>query len=302
MKINSITKLSLIFAFAIIAALPIKAKDYIQKNGKTNISVSPKSEDYCLEGEGTHTHIGDRNATIAIAMNNLNAISAFQCDIYLPEHSSVTFDEEEDEYSFVLAPERKTSSHTIVSNYLGDGHFRIMCASSKSANLKLNAGTLFTINLDIDESIVAGNYEIRISDILLYENDGHTFHTAGDISVPLIVEGDTPQDVLATAISVDIKEMKMNQECRMQLFATVEPADAIQQVKWQSSNVEVVTVDDLGRIKAIAPGEATITATTTDGSNLSASCEVAVLENGDMNADRIVDVTDVTLLINKIIR
>ena len=48
-------------------------------------------------------------------------------------------------------------------------------------------------------------------------------------------------------------------------------------VTWTSSNESVATVDTNGLVTAIAVGEAIITATTNDGSNLSASCKVSVV-------------------------
>ena len=65
----------------------------------------------------------------------------------------------------------------------------------------------------------------------------------------------------------------------MTLTATVEPDDAADtSVTWSSSNPSVATVDNTGKVTAIAPGTATITATANDGSGVSASCEVTVQE------------------------
>lgn len=60
------------------------------------------------------------------------------------------------------------------------------------------------------------------------------------------------------------------------LIATVTPQFAIQTVTWTSSNTDVATVNAEGTVTAVAIGEATITATTTDGTELSASCLVTV--------------------------
>ena len=67
-----------------------------------------------------------------------------------------------------------------------------------------------------------------------------------------------------------------------QLIATVLPDNATyKQVSWRSSNSSVATVDNNGLVTAMAPGTASITATTTDGSNLSASCDVTVISKTD---------------------
>ena len=62
------------------------------------------------------------------------------------------------------------------------------------------------------------------------------------------------------------------------LTATVLPETATNKsVTWTSSNEAVATVDANGVVTAIALGEAVIAATTTDGSDLSASCQVTVI-------------------------
>ncbi len=63
----------------------------------------------------------------------------------------------------------------------------------------------------------------------------------------------------------------------LQLRATVLPHEAYDKsVAWASSNPGVATVDGNGLVTAMSVGTATITAMTTDGSNLSASCNVTV--------------------------
>lgn len=57
------------------------------------------------------------------------------------------------------------------------------------------------------------------------------------------------------------------------LVATVEPADTTDTVTWESSNTGVATVDNTGKVTAVAPGTATITAT---AGSKSASCVVTV--------------------------
>lgn len=62
-------------------------------------------------------------------------------------------------------------------------------------------------------------------------------------------------------------------------------------LEWKSSNTAVATVAD-GVVTAVAEGEATITGTTTDGSNISATCKVTVTKNKDAaiaNLQKLVD-------------
>ena len=62
------------------------------------------------------------------------------------------------------------------------------------------------------------------------------------------------------------------------LTAMVTPNDATDKsISWSSSNPSVATVDNTGKVTAVAPGAAIITAMANDGSGVSASCEVTVL-------------------------
>lgn len=61
------------------------------------------------------------------------------------------------------------------------------------------------------------------------------------------------------------------------LTATITPSDVINKtLTWTSSNTTVATVDQSGKVTAKKLGTATITATATDGSGVSASCVVTV--------------------------
>jgi len=63
------------------------------------------------------------------------------------------------------------------------------------------------------------------------------------------------------------------------LVPSITPDDATnKKIKWTSSNPEIASVDDTGNVIGLKPGNVTITATTTDGSNLSATCEVTVTD------------------------
>lgn len=80
-----------------------------------------------------------------------------------------------------------------------------------------------------------------------------------------------------TAISIDPSAEELVKDDRMHLHAEVLPEEAFNSaVKWDSSDESVATVDDDGNVTGIAPGEATITATSTDGTNISGSCHVTV--------------------------
>lgn len=84
---------------------------------------------------------------------------------------------------------------------------------------------------------------------------------------------------LATGIMLDKTEMSFDYIGETAtLVATVEPSDALNNdVAWSSSNPAVATVSGEGLVTAVANGSAVITATTVDGTNLSAQCAVTVV-------------------------
>ena len=73
--------------------------------------------------------------------------------------------------------------------------------------------------------------------------------------------------------------LRLKKEDASFISATVLPSNASNQsLLWKSDDENVVVVDGNGEVKAVGVGYTTITATTTDGSNLSATCSVEVYE------------------------
>lgn len=92
--------------------------------------------------------------------------------------------------------------------------------------------------------------------------------------------GQIEEMVSATSIILDKTSSVAFKGTTFQLVATVLPDSTINKyVAWSSSDPTVATVDENGLVTALAGGIATITAMTTDGSNLSASCVVTVTED-----------------------
>lgn len=83
----------------------------------------------------------------------------------------------------------------------------------------------------------------------------------------------------ATSISLDKTSETIYINDNLQLTATVGPDDATDKsVTWSSNNTSVATVSSSGKVTGIGAGTATITAKTTDGSALTATCTVTVNE------------------------
>ncbi len=82
----------------------------------------------------------------------------------------------------------------------------------------------------------------------------------------------------ATNIRMNISQATIQSGGQYQLSAIITPADASKSLRWTSSNPNVATVNNNGLVTGRSSGTSTITCTTTDGSNLSASCTITVAQ------------------------
>ena len=82
-----------------------------------------------------------------------------------------------------------------------------------------------------------------------------------------------------TKITLDKTKLSLDVPETYQLTATITPADASNKaLNWTSSNPAAATVDDNGLVTAVGNGTAVIKAESTDGTGISASCTVTVID------------------------
>ena len=84
---------------------------------------------------------------------------------------------------------------------------------------------------------------------------------------------------LVDAISLNITSATLTEGQSLQLEANVQPDGASNKViEWTSSNTAIATVSQSGKVTAISKGSVLITAKSTDGSNIVATCNVSVIK------------------------
>ncbi len=112
----------------------------------------------------------------------------------------------------------------------------------------------------------------------------------------------TVNPILATSIELNETSAFMYKGQTLQLEATVLPENVTNgDVTWSTSDETIATVDENGLVTAVKGGDAVITATTADGSNLTATCSIRVYKRGDVNNDGEVNGADLNILINIIL-
>ena len=139
---------------------------------------------------------------------------------------------------------------------------------SNATNTKLkwlsSDKNIATVNIISGKITPVGNGKCKIN---VYATDGSG----------LVAQLDVKVDIKAKSVALDKTSLKIaSKNSTNKLVATVTPSQASQKVAWSSSNGKIATVDSKGRVKAVSNGKCKIIATTTDGTNRTASCDVTV--------------------------
>lgn len=131
------------------------------------------------------------------------------------------------------------------------------------------------VNGSVPWSLTNGNGTKKVL-VQLRDEAGNTTDLEDSIELYVPNPPDTPTKEPVTGVELDEEELSLRVGETDVLHATVKPENATnKRVKWESSDPEIVEVDEEGKITAISPGTATITVTTEDG-NKTDSVEVTV--------------------------
>lgn len=226
----------------------------------------PAAVDYLVVDDFT-TNPG-KTFTLPVAMVNADEISAIQMFVDLPEGVGVAVDKRGNPAVKHNADRRYDQQ--LKANLDGQT-LKIATLSNEAYNG--NSGTLLTIPLVIDKSVKGGAYPIKVYNAKLSTPAGKLIE-CDDFSFTMTVE-----EIKATGIAIDQTEASVEVGKTVQLTASVSPADAsCTAVVWDSSDKAVATVSSDGVVTGLTTGQTFITATTTDGTLLSAQCIVTVTE------------------------
>ena len=127
-----------------------------------------------------------------------------------------------------------------------------------------------------DETIVTINANGKVTSIAPGTATVTAYSADGGVKAECVVSSNQ----LAESITLDKTSLEMYVgDEPVQLTATILPENnTLKSVAWSSSKTSVATVDEEGRVTAVANGTATITATAKDGGGAKATCEVTVIE------------------------
>ncbi len=183
----------------------------------------------------------------------------------------------------------RTLSLTVSGNAIVRASGGISDNSSTDIQIEKGDNSSGGIVFDGDEGTVYGSVTLQ-KDLTIGEGESLKLASGASLSANghnVIVDGGTLDERLAeslggsviykvTSVSLNKNNLTLDVGKSETLTATITPSNATNQnVTWESSNPSVATVDESGKVTAVAPGEATITVTTADGGK-TATCTVTV--------------------------
>lgn len=201
------------------------------------------------------------------------SITLYQFDLYLPEGVTLAKNDK-GRYAagttYALSDRHDEHTASLKENA---GFVRFVVSQNDGYLITPGRGLLLTLYVQADAN-VSGELQASIMNFMMFETN-ETKHAMPDITFKMTIQ---PATVPATGIRLNSTSATLtSQNETLQLTATVTPDNATDKsVTWTSSNTAVATVSSTGLVTAVANGTATITATTADGSNKSATCAVTV--------------------------
>lgn len=95
------------------------------------------------------------------------------------------------------------------------------------------------------------------------------------------------------SLKLDSEELTLTLKESKTIKTTIGPSDAANKtLKWESSDESVAKVDSKGKVTAVSAGQAVITCSTTDGSDIKQECSVTV-ENRTKLTDMVLNYSDI---------
>lgn len=161
---------------------------------------------------------------------------------------------------------------------------KVQPADAKSQELQFTSSNLAVLEVDKNGKLIPVNAGQSI--ITVSTTDGSNLSLQISVTVK----------IRAAVINLSHKQLSLRVGQSQELQAVISPSEASEQgIAWNSSNSEVITVDDNGKIRARTPGTAIVTASTKDGSALTAEClitvqaavsgNVTIIEDPEINTD-----------------
>ena len=271
--------------------LPINASN---KN-PIYVSSSPDIVSVTSSGYVTAKKVGSANISITIenkvAIYKVNVVDKIALESIKTQSAMTLKQNGTAKLSITYTPENATdktvtwkSSNPGIVSVDNDGNIKGISPGSATITIISNDGS----HVATSKITVTGNNISNNNNTTTNQNNNQTT-TKSSNSVKLI------------GISLNKTTLSLNINEEQTLSVTYNPNNVTDKtVTWKSSNKDIVTVDNSGKIKAISPGLATITVTSNDG-KYEAKCSVTVIEPTTDNSNNDKKLTSIQLSEEKLI-
>lgn len=237
---------------------------------------------------------------------NLNG-EALQSKIWESSDSSIISIDKDTGFMKMLKPGIVTITLTI-NGVSSTATMKVICVELNKSEMTLSVGSQERLNAEVlpdmlDYSVT--NWEsdnVNVADVMdgvVTANEEGTAvitYSYGSFKASCKINVIDVEEVRVTGISLDKEAVTMSVGDKETLTEEVYPIDATDKsVIWDSSNTDVINVkDDSGTIIAEGIGTAVVTARTYDG-GYSASCQITVVEKGEIPKDEDIQVEEIVL-------
>ena len=241
--------------------LMVTVQDTDKEMPDFSIAVGTTHNDRCFISD-FKISVGETK-TVAIELENETQFTAFQTDIYMPQGLTIV------DNSFRIT-ERGTGNHQLTSKSFDDGRTRLVCFSTGNDIISADNGAivLFDVTADISAKETSS---IELKNLLFSKGNANEYRLPNSSTTV------TTERALVTSVVMSEEAADIVVGETKQLSAEIMPEYAsYKELKWESSDTSVATVDANGIVTAVAPGSTVISATAKDGSGVSATCNITV--------------------------
>ena len=144
--------------------------------------------------------------TVPLQMKNTAGVRGFQFDMYLPLGVTVKKDGN-NRFICSLNDDRKPSGdqHTLTVNEQADGAIRFLCGSQYDETFTGTEGEILTVQLCVDEKMLAGLYPIILKNVKLTETNINNFYLTETVQTALNVIPYIPGDISGDGV-IDVSD------------------------------------------------------------------------------------------------
>ncbi len=239
------------------------------------------------------TYVHDTNEEIVEAANTVGGLaigpeSSFNCAFNL------IYDLEEGLYDVIIYDSYGGKVSEIFPLWIGVPPVYVSSVEISETTVTMAAGSTYQLEATVypenadNPTVVWSSSNPEVANV--DDNGLVTAFAAGEVTITVAsVESEEKSAACIVTVYMPVKSVTLDKTVveaeegsTVTLVATVLPEDATDKtLVWSSSDEAVATVDEQGVVTIHTPGEAVITATTTDGTDLKAECVITGISGVD---------------------